>query len=91
MVDLLAMVLGLNAIAAFATAFFYQARVIFRLRADSSSGTGIGGENSFHANFSRFLAGKIYPDLRSKWGKAVGWVVLSFLALFALGGLAQFI
>lgn len=91
MIDTLAMVLGLNAIAAFATAFFYQARVIFRLLADSNSGIGIGDENSFHANFSRFLAGEIYPDLRPKWGKAVGWVVLSFLALSALGGLAEFI
>lgn len=85
------MVLGLNAVAAFATAFFYQARVISRLLSDSNSGIGNGGENSLHANFSRFLAGEIYPDLRPKWGRAVGWVVLSFLTLFALGGLAEVI
>lgn len=88
-IDIIAMGLGVNAVAAFVTAFFYQAKLIFRLRADSNSGSGIGDENSINANLSRFLAGETYPDIRPRWGKAIGWVVVSFLVLFAFAGLTE--
>lgn len=89
MIDAIAIVLMCNAIAAFFTAFYFQAAVIFRLSRDSNPGIGIGDSNSFQANFGRFLAGAIYPDLKPKWSKAVLWVVVSFIAIFALAGIAE--
>ncbi|WP_281859382.1 hypothetical protein [Litoreibacter halocynthiae] len=89
MIDAIAIVLMCNAIAAFFTAFYFQAAVIFRLLRDSNPGIGIGDSNSFQANFSRFLAGEIYSDLKPKWSKAVLWVVVSFMAIFALAGIAE--
>lgn len=89
MIDAIAVVLMCNAIAAFFTAFYFQAALIFRLFRDSNLGIGIGDANSFQANFGRFLAGKIYPDLKPKWSRAVLWVVMSFMAIFAVAGIAE--
>jgi len=90
-IDIISIGFGINAVMAFGTAFFFQAKLILRLRADSNSGIGIGDQNSFHANLNRFLAGKIYHDIRPGWGKAIAWTVLSVLALFGFGGLTEFL
>lgn len=37
----------------------------------------------------RFIAGDIFPDLRRKWGKALLYMVLSILTLFAVVGLLE--
>lgn len=89
MIDAIAIVLMCNAIAAFFTAFYFQMAVIFRLFRDSNPRIGIGDTNSSQANFVRFLAGEIYPDLKPKWSKAVLWVVISFMPIFALAGIAE--
>lgn len=87
-IDIIAILLGVNAFASFGTAFFYQAKLISRLHEDSDLKYGNLGPNSTAVSFGRFIAGEIYPDLRPKWGKAISWAVLSFMALFAFAGLS---
>jgi hypothetical protein len=77
-----------NALAAFGIAFYWQARVIFTLfRATNWDGSlapwkDLAKPNGVNNTFGRFVAGEIFPELRQKWLKAIGYVVVSFLTLF---------
>jgi hypothetical protein len=37
--------------------------------------------------FGRFIAGEVLPELRRKWARAVAYVVVSYVVLFAILGL----
>lgn len=89
MIDVIAVVLMCNGIAAFCTAFCMYAVAISRLFDESDPDMGIGESNSYQTNFGRFLAGEIYPDLGKKCSKALLWVVVSFMAVFAFAGIVE--
>lgn len=84
-------VLFANAIVSFCIAFFWQAKVIFAifgvsdLRKSFVPWKAVSIPNGPSNNFSRFLAGEIFPELRSKWIKAIVYVVISYVLLFSLG------
>ena len=91
--------LFLNAVVAFAIAFFWHARVIFKVLWHSNWLTrnsvvpwgALADQNSPKNQFGRFWAGELYPDLRRKWGRAVSYLVMSFLVLFVVAGLIEII
>ena len=91
-VSALIILLVTNAIIAFGIAFFWQARAIFIVfrasKWDSAHAPGkaLGKPDSPLNTFSRFIAGEIFPELRRKWSKAIGYVVVSYLTLFLVLG-----
>jgi hypothetical protein len=87
--EVIIIVLGINAATAFLVAFYFQIKLIFRLRRDSGRGLGVGDGNSETANIVRFFSGEIYTDLRPNWLRAVRWVLISYVVLFMVGGLTQ--
>ncbi|WP_299752974.1 hypothetical protein [uncultured Tateyamaria sp.] len=80
-------VLFANCFIGFGVAIYWQAIVIFNLFGVSNLDDAYvpwkayGNPNSMENNLFRFLAGKIFPDLRRKWLKAIGYALVSFLAL----------
>jgi hypothetical protein len=68
-------VLFVNAMISFFIAFFWQAKMIFLLLNTPDP----------RLSFSLFQAGEIHPELRRKWGKAVAYVAVSYVLLFAVG------
>lgn len=88
----IALLLFANAFIAFVVAFYWQARVIFTLHdyADWDSSfapwTDLANPNGVNNTFGRFLAGEIFPELRRKWARALGYVAVSFLTLFSVVG-----
>ena len=88
--------LFINAAVAFGIAFYWQAKVILKLRraADWSNALvpwkTLADQNSPQNRFGRFMAGEIFPELRRKWLRAIAYVVLSYLVLFLIAGLMKF-
>jgi hypothetical protein len=88
----LIMVLAANAVVSFIIAFFWQAKVIFTLFGVSdwsnanSPWKALGDQKSPQNMFGRFVAGEIFPELRQKWLRAIGYLAISFVALFAVAG-----
>ena len=95
LVPALIYILSANALIAFGCAFYWQAKVILTV-------FGMSNWDSAHApwkalsdpkspqnNFGRFIAGEIFPELRRKWLKAIGYVAASVAALFLVAGLLQ--
>jgi hypothetical protein len=85
----LVILLFANAVIAFGIAFYWQVKVVFTLLGMSNvDGThapwnkDLSDPNSPESNFDRFIAGKIFPELRRKWLKAIRYVAVSFLAAF---------
>ncbi len=92
----IALLLVANALIAFGVAFYWQARVIFTLLgtsdwdgAPTSPWKDLANPNGVNNTFGRFIAGEIYPELRRKWAKAIGYVAMSFLTLFLVVGFLQ--
>jgi hypothetical protein len=92
-VSSIALLLVANALIAFGVAFYWQARVIFTLLgtsdwdgAPTSPWKDLANPNGVNNTFGRFIAGEIYPELRRKWAKAIGYVAVSFLTLFLVVG-----
>ena len=96
-VSALVKVLFANAVISFGIAFFWHARVILTLFGVSDwNGAwvpwkALGNQNSPQNTFGRFFAGEIFPELRRKWLKAIGYVATSYLALFLVGGLLELV
>lgn len=86
-----------NAVIAFGVAFYWQARAIFILfRASEWDGAyvpwkALSNPNSPQNSFGRFIAGEIFPEVRRKWAKAIGYVVVSYLTLFLVLGFLQLV
>lgn len=84
--------LFLNAGVAFVIAFVWHAKVISALSEDAPSDKtlvlwkALSGQGSPKNRFCHFLAREIYPDMRRKWERAVGYVAYSFILLFAVVG-----
>ncbi|WP_299599826.1 hypothetical protein [uncultured Tateyamaria sp.] len=80
-------VLFANCFFSFGVAIYWQAVVIFNLFGVSNLDDAYvprkawGNPNSMESNLLRFLAGKIFPDLRRKWLKAIAYALVSFLAM----------
>jgi hypothetical protein len=93
----LVLLLVANALIAFGVAFYWQARVILTLfRASNWDGAyvpwrALANPNSPQNSFGRFIAGEIFPELRRKWLKAVGYVAMSYLTLFLVAGFLQIV
>ncbi|MFA9230158.1 MAG: hypothetical protein ACEQSU_05350 [Microgenomates group bacterium] len=93
----LVLLLFTNALIAFGVAFYWQARVILTLfRVSNWDGAyvlwrALGNPNSPQNSFGRFIAGEIFPELRRKWLKAIGYVAVSFLTLFLVAGFLQIV
>ncbi len=96
-VTALVLILAANALVAFGIAFYWQARVILKLFAASNwddahvPWRALGNPNSSLNSFGRFIAGEIFPELRRKWSKAVGYVAVSFLTLFLVVGFLKIV
>ena len=94
-VSSLVLLLFANALIAFGVAFFWQARVIFTLFGTSNwdgahvPWKALGNANSPQNSLGRFIAGEIFPELRRKWAKAIGYVAVSFLTLVLVVGFLQ--
>ena len=94
-VSSLAYLLAANAVIAFGIAFYWQARVIFTLFGTADWGGApspwkdLANPNGIHNTFGRFIAGEIFPELRRKWAKAIGYVAVSYLMLFSVVGFLQ--
>lgn len=86
------LLLFVNALVAFGVAFYWQAKVIFTLYGMSdwdgafNPAKSLGNPNSPQNSFGRFIAGELLPELRRKWSKAIGYLVVSFLMLFLVVG-----
>ena len=84
-----------NALIAFGVAFYWQTKVVFTLGAHSNRDGGNVPRNALdvldfrQSNFGRFIAGEIYPELKHKWLKAIGYVAVSFLTAFLCAWLLQ--
>lgn len=84
-----------NAMVAFGVAFYWQVRVIVTLSRAAkqvdlfSPWKDLVDPNGGYHTFVRFIAGEIFPELRRKWLKAIGYVAVSFLTLFLVGGLMR--
>ncbi len=93
----LVLLLFANALIAFVIAFYWQARVIFTLFGASNWDSAyvpwkaLGNPESLQNSFYRFIAGEIFPELRRKWSKAIGYVAVSFLTLFLVVGFLQIV
>ncbi|WP_411957131.1 hypothetical protein [Paracoccus homiensis] len=93
----LVLLLAANALIAFGIAFYWQARVIFTLFGASNwdgayvPWKALGNPDSPQNSFGRFIAGEIFPELRRKWSKAIGYVAVSFLTLFLVVGFLQIV
>ncbi|RBW44330.1 hypothetical protein DS901_07955 [Loktanella sp. D2R18] len=93
----LVVLLFANALIAFGIAFYWHARVIFTLIWSSNwdgpfvPWKALSNPNSPQNSFGRFIAGEIFPDLRRRWLKAIGYVALSFLMLFVVAGFLQIV
>lgn len=91
------LLLGANAFIAFGVAFYWQAKVTFTLFGISdwdgalSPWKDLANPNGVNNTFGRFIAGEIFPELRRKWAKAIGYVVVSWLTLFAMVGFLQIV
>ncbi len=90
-------VLFANAAVSFFIAFYWQAKVIFKILM-VSDGTNafipwkaLGHQNSPQNSFGRFFAGEIFPELRQKWLRAIGYVAISFVTLFVVAGFLKII
>jgi hypothetical protein len=89
----LTMALFANAV----VAFFWQAKVIFKIFGVSDSENSLvpwkalGNQNSPQNIFGRFIAGELFPELRRKWIKAIAYVAFSFAILFLVVGLLHII
>ena len=96
-ISALVLLLVANALTAFGVAFYWQAKVIFTLFGASDwdgaydPSKALGKPNSPQNSFGRFIAGEIFPELRGKWLKAIGYVAVSFLALFLMVGFLQIV
>jgi len=96
-VSSIALLLAANALIAFGVAFYWQARVIFTLFGTSdwdgapSPWKDLANSNGVNNTFGRFIAGEIFPELRRKWAKAIGYVAVSFLMLFLVVGFLQIV
>ncbi|MEP4989585.1 MAG: hypothetical protein ABJV68_18130 [Paracoccaceae bacterium] len=95
-VSSIALLLAANALIAFGLAFYWQAKVIFTLLgtsdrdgAPTSPWKDLANQNGVNNTFGRFIAGEIFPELRRKWAKALGYVAVSFLTLFLVVGSLQ--
>jgi hypothetical protein len=90
-------VLFVNAVVSFIIAFFWQAKVIFTVFGVSdwtnaySPWKALGDQKSPQNTFGRFVAGEIFPELRQKWQRAIGYVAISFVTLFVVAGLLKII
>ncbi len=95
LVSSIALLLAANALIAFGVAFYWQARVIFTLLGTSdldgahTPWKDLANPNGVNNTFGRFVAGEIFPKLRRKWAKAIGYVAVSFLTLFLVVGFLQ--
>ncbi|MEM9099136.1 MAG: hypothetical protein AAGC79_11500 [Pseudomonadota bacterium] len=84
-----------NALIAFGVVFYWQARVIFTVLGSSGWDCSpitlkdLANPNGANHPFCRFIAGKIFPELRRKWAKAIGYVAVSFLTLFLVFGFLE--
>ncbi|MBW6417711.1 hypothetical protein [Celeribacter sp. PS-C1] len=82
-----------NAVIAFGIFFFWQSKVIstmFKISEGHISYVpwkALADPKSPQNNFSRLLAGEIFPELRKKWLKALAYVVASYAMLFSIVGL----
>lgn len=91
----LVLLLFANAVIAFGVAIFWHARVIFTIFAASTwddahvPWKALGNANNPENVFGRFVAGEIFPELRQKWGKSIGYVAVSYLTLFLVAGFLQ--
>lgn len=96
-VSALILVLAANALVAFGIAFYWQATVIFKLfgvanwNHTSVPWKDLANPNGVNNTFGRFIAGEVFPELRRKWSKAVGYVAVSVLTLFLVGGFVQIV
>lgn len=88
-VPALVVLLFVNALIAFGIAFYWQAKVIFTVLGMSDVDGAqvpwkkdLNNPRSPESNFVRLIAGEIFPELRRKWLKAIGYVAVSFLAVF---------
>lgn len=96
-VSSIALLLAANALIAFGVAFYWQAKVIFTLSGISdrdgalSPWKDLANPNGFNNTFGRFIAGEIFPELRRKWAKAIGYVAVSFLMLILVVGFLQIV
>ena len=97
LLKVLALALFANATVAFLIGFFWQARVISAIYDEANwDGAGVpwkalANKNSPQNKFGHFLAGEFRPDLRRKWWKAISYLIVSFLSLFAYVGLVKFL
>lgn len=95
MLTFLVIALFVNAAISFAVAFFWQAKVILTIfwNADWSRAfppwKALGDHDGLADTFARFWAGELYPTLRRKWGKAVSYVVTSYVVLFVVVALIE--
>ena len=93
----LILILAANALVAFGIAFYWQARVIFTLFGISNWNDApvpwkdLANPNGVNNTFGRFFAGEIFSELRRKWFKSIGYVVVSVLTLFLVGGFLQIV
>ncbi|WP_415401911.1 hypothetical protein [Tateyamaria sp. SN3-11] len=91
------LLLAANALIAFGVAFYWQAKIIFTLFGSSdwdgalSPCKDLANPNGVNNTFGRFIAGEIFPELRRKWAKAIGYVAVSWLTLFAMVGFLQIV
>ena len=89
----IATMLVVSAVTAFFIAFFWQAKVILTIfevsdwKDASIPWRALGNQNSPQNTLGRFYAGKIFPELRRKWLRAIAYVAVSFATMFLVVGL----
>ncbi len=94
-VSFIALLLFANTLIAFGVAFYWQAKVVFTLSGTSdwedaqSPWKDLANPNGVNNTFGHFIAGEIFPELRRKWAKAIGYAAFSFFALFLVVGFLQ--
>lgn len=96
LVSALTFALFANAFIAFNIAFYWHKKVIFALSRKSDwehayvPWKALRNQKNPQNNFRHFIAGKIFPELRRKWLKAIAYVAVSFATLFLFVGFLQF-